>query len=306
MTVRDGSALASHAQRDRDVQRVIAVEGTANVLVAGVKAGVGFQTGSMALLGDALHSLVDLANNVIAWVVVRWSALPPDEGHPYGHRKFETVAVFVLAGLLVVTALGLAQRALGPARPPVEQSPVGIVWMLGVLGVNLGMVAWEGYWARRLGSEILRADARHTFSDVLTTVVAIAGWQAAARGHLWVDSIAALGAAGLIAFLAIGLFKRSLPALVDQASIDPEQIHRIAAAVPGVRGVDHPRSRWVGPAATVDLVVFVDPELPTRDSHAIATAVETALRSALPIEGVTVHIEPEEEARPVDPETGAG
>jgi cation diffusion facilitator family transporter len=278
--------------RDRRVARVILIEGAANAAIAVLKAVVGFATGSLAILGDAVHSLTDLANNIVAWFVIRWSAAPPDDGHPYGHRKFETVAVFLLAMLLSLTAFELALAALRRAEPEILDAPWAAAGMLGVLATNVGLASWENFQARRLESDLLRADARHTFADVLTTIVAIGGWQAAARGYVWLDTLAALGVALLIGFLAYGLFRRSLPVLVDQASIDADHLRRAALAVPGVVAVRQVRSRSYGRLAAVDLVVGVAPDLSTLVSHEIATRVERALHAAFPLESVTVHVEP--------------
>jgi cation diffusion facilitator family transporter len=280
--------------RDHAILRVILVEGAANAAITLLKGGVGLATGSLAILSDAVHSLTDLANNAVAWVVVRWSARPPDEGHPYGHRKFETVAVFLLATLLVVTAFELARSALTREEPRVVHSDWGVAGMLCVLAINIGLASWEGWWARRLHSDILSADARHTFADVLTTLVAIVGWQAAARGLVWVDTAASLGVAVLIAYFAFGLFRRSLPVLVDGASIEPERLRQIALTVPGVLDVRRVRSRSSGRRAEVDLIVSVSPHLSTLASHEIANRVEEAVRRELPVEALTVHVEPEE------------
>jgi len=287
-------AKTSAGARDRAILRVIWVEGSANAAIMLLKGAVGLSTGSLAILSDAVHSLTDLANNVVAWIVVRWSAQPPDEGHPYGHRKFETVAVFLLATLLVLTAFELARSAVTRAEPLVLHSDWAVAGMLCVLATNVGVAAWENRWARRLDSDILSADARHTFADVLTTVVAIVGWQAAARGQLWVDTLASLGVAVLIGYFAFGLFRRSLPVLVDRASIAPERLRRTALAVPGVLDVRRVRSRSSGRQAEVDLVVTVAPHLSTLASHEIATRVEEAVRRDLPVEALTVHVEPEE------------
>jgi cation diffusion facilitator family transporter len=291
-----GKSVPGSRARDRAILRVILVEGAANAAITLLKGGVGLATGSLAILSDAVHSLTDLANNGVAWVVVRWSARPPDEGHPYGHRKFETVAVFLLATLLVVTAFELARSALTRTDPLVVHSDWGIAGMLCVLAINVALATWEGRWARRLDSDILSADARHTFADVLTTLVAILGWQAAARGWLWVDTAASLGVAALIGYFAFGLFRRSLPVLVDGASIEPDRLRRTALAVPGVLDVRRVRSRSAGHRAEVDLVVTVAPELSTLASHDIANRVEEAVRRELPVEALTVHVEPEDEA----------
>jgi cation diffusion facilitator family transporter len=287
--------------RDRQVARVILVEGSANAAIALLKACVGIATGSMAILGDAVHSLTDLANNIVAWFVMRWSSQPPDDGHPYGHRKFETVAVFLLAMLLSLTAFELALAALRRGTPQIVDSGWAVGGMGIVLATNAGLATWQNRWARRLDSDLLRADSRHTFADVLTTLVAIVGWQAAARGYLWVDTAATLGVALLIGFLAYGLFRRSLPVLVDQASIDPEQLRRAALAVPGVVVVGQVRSRSYGHLAAADLVVGVAPDLSTVMSHEIATRVEHALHDAFPLETVTVHVEPDLGGPAADP-----
>lgn len=271
---------------------MILVEGAVNAAIMLLKAVTGVLTGSMAILSDALHSLTDLANNGVALGVLHWSARPPDEDHPYGHRKFETIAVFLLAMLLSVTAFQVALRAIGREGGVVGSPPWSLAVMLGVLGTNVVLASWQGWWARRLQSDLLQADARHTVADSLTTVVTIVGWQAASRGYLWLDTAASLCVAVLIGTLAFGLFQRSLPILVDQTSIPPEELREVAATVAGVLGVGGVRSRSYGRWAAVDLVVRVDGDLGTVASHEIATEVEHAIRRALPVESVTVHIEP--------------
>ncbi len=280
-------------ERDVRVQRVILIEGSANVLVLGLKLAVGLFSGSFAVIGDAVHSLGDVANNVIAWIIVRMSARPADREHPYGHRKFETLAVFALAALLVVLAVELALNALRhEAGPPVSQ-PWALGVMFVVLGINLGLTTWENVMAKRLGSDILAADARHTFADVLTTIVVIAGWQLAARGYPWMDTICALGVAVFVLFLAFGLFQRSVPVLVDHMALEPEAVTASVLSVPGALSVKSVRSRSKGSAPAVDIVVGVDPQLSTEKAHAIADAIETKLARDFGVEDATVHIEPD-------------
>jgi len=100
------------AQRDKQVRRVILIEGSANLLVLILKTIVGLSTGSMAILADAIHSLTDLTNNVIAWFVMHFSSLSADREHSYGYRKFEILAVFILASILVVLAFELVLNAI--------------------------------------------------------------------------------------------------------------------------------------------------------------------------------------------------
>jgi len=280
-------------ERDRLVRRVILLEGSANIAVLVVKSIVGLQTGSLAVLGDAIHSLTDVANNVVALVIIHFSSAPPDREHPYGHRKFETMAVFGLATLLTVLAFEIAMRALESGERTIAQHSWGLIMMVVVLGINLTVSLWQGRWARRLDSDLLRADARHTLSDVLVTVMVIIGWQGAALGYVWLDALLALGVATVVLYLAYDLFKRVVPVLVDRIAAEPEVLAEVVHAVPGVRTVRRIRSRWIGSMPAVDVVVTVDAGLSTMAAHAIADAIETTLQKKFSIEDVTVHIEPD-------------
>ena len=279
---------------DSRLQRVIVITGFGNLVVLVAKSIVGISTGSLALLGDAIHSLADLANNVVALVVVRLANAPPDREHPYGHQKFETLTVFGLAVLLAVLAVEIVVRAINPSSREIVQHGWGLAVMLGVLVVNVAVTAWERRWAARLGSEILRADAQHTLSDVLVTVAVIAGWQFAARGYPWLDTVFAFGVALVVMVLAYGLIRRAIPVLVDGISHEPESIATVLRSVEGIRAVRRVRSRWVGMTSSVDVVVTVAPELPTSEAHVVADAIEKTLLESFDIGDVTVHIEPDE------------
>jgi cation diffusion facilitator family transporter len=277
---------------DRQVGRVLVIEGVANAAVLGLKLVVGVSTGSLAVLGDALHSLSDVANNAVAWFVVRVSIQPPDRDHPYGHRKFETLSVFVLATLLTVLAIELGISAIQRETHPTPGDPWTLALMLVVLVVNVGLASWEGAWARRLGSEILRADARHTLADVLTTIVVIVGWQVSSRGYSWLDTVCALAVAMLVLTLAFGLFRRAIPILVDRVVVDPELVRELTSSVDGVRAIKSVRSRSKGKATAVDMVVVVDADMTTSEAHDIADAIETKLQRELQVEDATIHVEP--------------
>ena len=280
-------------QRDKQVRRVILIEGTANLLVLIAKTVVGLSTGSMAILADAVHSLSDLINNVIAWFVIRISSKPADREHPYGHRKFETLAVFVLASILVVLAFELAINALSREVVEVASSGIELILMLSVLVINILVTSWQQMWAKRLDSDILRADATHTFADVLITSVVIAGWQLSAMGYVWVDRICALGVAVLVMFLAYKLFKRAIPVLIDEYAVPPEELKRIVKTVKGVQDVYNIRSRWVGKACTIDLVISVDPAMSTQEAHKIADKIETLIESRFDAADISIHVEPQ-------------
>ncbi|MEM7466312.1 MAG: cation diffusion facilitator family transporter [Pseudomonadota bacterium] len=289
------TVFGADKERDRQVQYVILIEGFANLAVLILKVIVGFSTGSLAILADAAHSLSDLANNIVVWFVIRLSAEPPDQRHPYGHRKFETVAVFGLAVLLFVIAIEVVLRAFERGTPEVLQSGSGLLLLIIGLAINIAITVWESAKAKELDSDILHADASHTFSDVLTTLLVIVGWQLSVVGYAWVDTMAAFAVAILIAYLAFGLLKKVLPVLVDEYAIEPGTLIESAKQVPGVQSVKVARSRWLGSGIAVDMVLTVDPSISAAEAHDISEAVESSLNEQYRVEDISIHIEPHEE-----------
>jgi cation diffusion facilitator family transporter len=281
-----------YSERDRKIQRLIILEGSANLLVLLAKLLVGLSTGSLAILADAIHSLTDVANNIVAWVVVRLSAMPADREHPYGHRKFETLAVFALATLLTVLAFEIARNAVTKEVSVVVSGDLELAVMITVLIVNIALATWQRYWARKLKSSIMLADATHTFADVLTTVVVIIGWQLSSMGFLILDRLCALAVAGFIFYLAYRLYKNALPVLVDEYALDPEDIKNSVLGISGVIDVGRIRSRWIGSEIAIDMVVSVNSELPTSESHRIADMIETMIEEQFNVADAFIHIEP--------------
>ena len=282
----------SRKEKHQATQRVIVIEGLANFFVLVLKLIVGVSTGSLAIVGDAIHSLSDVANNVVAWFVIRLANEPADREHPYGHRKFETLAVFGLAGLLTVLGFELILRAVQRNSSEVVSSGWGLVLMGIVLAANISLALWEHRWAKKLGSDILIADASHTFSDVLTTLVVIIGWQLSSVGFAWLDTLCALGVAGLVLYLACGLFKRALPGLVDEFAIDPRELTVAVRSVAGVESVKTVRSRWLGQSGAVDMVITVDAALSIAASHEIADQIETLIEHRFNVQDISIHVEP--------------
>jgi len=271
------------------------IEGAVNVTVLIAKVMVGLATGSLAIFADAIHSLTDIVNNIVAWAVIRLSSSPPDVEHPYGHRKFEAMAVFFLASLLAVFSLELAIHAIKKDDTEIVHSTWGLGVMLAVLVINISVSAWQRMWARRLQSDILYADASHTFSDALTTIVVIVGWQLSAAGYLWLDRACALAVSALIFYLAYSLFRRVLPILVDQSSLDPEILSNTIKKIDGVIKVNRVRSRWIGSDKSVDLVISVDPDISTYESHNIANNIESLITEKYDVLDISIHVEPYDE-----------
>ncbi len=278
--------------KDKKVLRILVLEGLANVLVLIAKTVVGLQTGSSAILSDALHSLTDVFNNIFAYIASKVSSSPPDQNHPYGHRKFETLAVFVLATLLSVIAIEVVIRAFERIGNPISQSRWGLAVMIGVLLVNIGISSWENYWAKRLNSDLLNADARHTFSDVLITTGVIVGWQLATRGYPILDFIFAVIVSLFVFFLAFQLFKKSVPILVDETAVDQNAVIDVIGKLSDVIKIERLRSRIIGQEKFADIVVTVRENMSTEDSHRVADMIEKVLYEKFEIDDAVVHIEP--------------
>jgi len=278
--------------KNKKVQQIIVIEGFYNLLVLIIKLVVGIATNSLAVISDAIHSLTDVLNNVVIWLVMRVAGKPADKDHPYGHRKFETMAVFALASLLVVLAVEIVLHAFRSEPNPVVSEPWGLTLMLLVLVLNLLISFWERHWAKKLNSNILHADAQHTLVDAITTVLVIVSWQLSAMGYQWLDQVCALGVALLVLYFAYGLFQKAVPILVDGFAIDPDVLNQAVATVAGVKQVRQVRSRWIGDVKAVDLIIAVDDELSITASHDIAHAVEDMLVDRFKVADASIHVEP--------------
>ncbi len=278
--------------KDKKVQQVILIEGLYNLLVLVLKLVVGLATHSLAIVGDAIHSLTDVLNNVVIWIVMRAAGKPADDDHPYGHRKFETMAVFGLATLLVVLAVELILHTFRAESQPVVHEAWGLALMLLVLLLNVVVTWWQRHWAKKLDSDILHADAQHTLVDVITTVLVIVSWQLSTMGYVWLDKLCAVGVAGLVLYFAFGLMQKVVPILVDGFAIDPQLLSQAVAEVSGVEEVRQVRSRWIGDRKAVDLIIAVDAGLNITASHDIAHAVEDMLVARFQVADASIHVEP--------------
>jgi cation diffusion facilitator family transporter len=277
------------------VRRVLVTTLALNILVSGGKILVGKLSGSLAMVADGFHSLVDGLNNVAGLVVTGFAYAPPDEGHPYGHRKFETAASVVLGlGLLGVAYHVLEQAFLGVAGAAAPA--VGVLnWavMLATLAMNLGVARYEAREGRRLGSAFLQADAAHTRSDIFVTLGVLASFVAGRAGLRWADPVAAVLIAAFIATMAVRILVGSFHTLTDRAVFTADALAPLILQVPDVRSCGEIRTRGGPGAVYVDLVVHVDGNMSLSQAHAVADRIEAALMRAHPeITDVVVHIEP--------------
>lgn len=282
--------------RSGAVRRVLRGLLVANIAVVIAKAIVGAWAGSLAVLGDALHSSVDAAYNVLGLIVVRVAAQAPDEDHPYGHGKFETLGALAIVVFLSVTCFELVRSAverLVSGGHTVAITDLGLVILLATLGTNILVTWYESRRGRELGSELLMADAAHTRTDVFITIGVLIGVLFSRQGSTWVDPVVAIGVALLIVRVGYQILVRTVPVLVDERAIPAPRIRQTAQAVTGVKSAYGIRSRG-GNAGDryAEVTIAVDPSANVAAAHAIADAVEERLKRDLELKEVTVHVEP--------------
>ena len=285
------------AVRDRNAQvtRVLLGLLVANLAVVGAKFVIGLRSGSLGVLGDAVHSSVDAMNNVVALVVIWLASREPDEDHPYGHEKFETLGALAIVGFLSITGFELVQKAitrLTSGSAPITITPVEIAILAGTLVVNIAVTWYETRRGRQLRSPILLADAAHTRADVFITVGILAGVVAARYGYPIVDPIMGLAVTGVIVYLAYSIVAGSIPALVDRYVVPPNRIAEAAQHVPGVVRAYDIRSRGVQDRLFAELTIAIDGSTSVEAGHVVADAVEHQLRDELGFHQVVVHVEP--------------
>lgn len=295
------SAADKALERSRAVRRVLAGLLVANIAVLIVKVTIGLIAGSLAVLGDALHSSVDAVYNVLGLFVVRVASQAPDEEHPYGHGKFETLGALAIVMFLSITCFELVRSAVGQliaGGHAVQLTNLGLALLLGTLATNVFVAWYENRRGRELSSELLIADAAHTRTDVFITIGVVIGVLVSRRGYAWVDPAVAIVVAVLIVRVAYQILARVVPVLVDERAIPAPSIRQAAQAVDGVKSAYRIRSRGGrgghGNAGVryAEVTIAVDPNANVADAHAIADAVEERLKKDLELEEVMVHVEP--------------
>lgn len=283
------------SERSRNIVLVLLVVLALNLAVALAKLWYGFRSGALGIQADGLHSLLDGTSNVIGLVGIMVASRPPDANHPYGHRKYETFAALAVAVMMIFGCWEIAESAIARLRAPVTPriDALGFAVLLVTLAINLGVTFFERRAGRRLQSELLVADAAHTGSDVLATLLVLASFVALKRGWLWADLVAAAVVIALVLRAGFGVLRGTLSTLSDERRIEPGLVEHEALLEEGVLEVHNVRSRGPLDDVHVDLHVLVDPRMPIADAHAVGHRVERRLVVRWPaFTDVVVHVEP--------------
>lgn len=278
------------------IKRILWLVFGLNLLVAALKFFWGLLSQSASMQADGIHSVFDSLGNIIGLIGVAMASKPADKGHPYGHSKFETYGSLLIGILLLAAALEIgigAVTSLIQGTHNAQVSAASFVVMVGTLAVNIGVTLFERRQGKRLKSEMLLADASHTFSDALVSIGVIAGLAFVLAGFPQADSIAALVVTFFIIVSAVGVFRRGLNTLSDHSRIPAEDIIRIASGFPSIREVHKVRTRGTESCIYCDLHLLVDPEMSVLDAHELGDRLEDAIKETYPeVCEVLVHIEP--------------
>lgn len=267
-----------------------------NLVVVAIKVFVGIRTGSLSVLGASLESALDALNNLVGMAVVSVAARAPDDDHPYGHDKFETLGALAIVGFLSISCFELLRQGvmqLLDRHVPEPPTVFEIALLATTALVNVLVVWYERKRGRELSSAFLMADAAHTSSDLYVTLLALASLGLARVGYGALDPLLAVVVALLIAWNGYAILRENVPILVDRRAVDAAEIRRLVGEIPEIHDVRDVRSRAT-PSGVLfaEVTIGVAASTSVADAHALADQVEARIGERLGTSQVTVHVEP--------------
>lgn len=278
------------------VKRVLWIILFLNLGVAVLKIMVGSLIKSMSMTADGFHSLTDGTSNIVGLIGVHFAAQPEDDDHPYGHKKFETIAGLFIAGMLFFISMNVIVGALSRLMQPIEPtvSLESLLVLLITLVINIFVSRYEKQQGEKYHSDILIADSMHTRSDIfisLGVLVTLIGVKLGLPAII--DSIASLVVSVFILRAAYQIFQDTTGILTDKAVIDETKLKEIALRFPQVKDVHKIRSRGRLDDIHIDLHVMIKPEMSIEEAHQLAHELEAEAKKELyPSIQMIVHLEP--------------
>ena len=288
-------------QRYRVSRHSAFVGAAVNSVLALSKILFGWWGQSQSLVADGIHSLSDLLTDALVFFAARHAKEAPDETHPYGHGRFETVGTLVLGGVLIAVGLGIiwdaGERLFAPEQLKIPASFTLYVALFSILA-NEGLFFYTRHLANKINSDLLRANAWHHRSDSVSSIVVLVGIGGTLVGLPYLDAIAAVLVGVMVVQIGWNLGWGAIQELAD-AGLEEEHLNKIReviANVSGVNSVHMLRTRRLGGHALADVHVQVDPWLSVSEVHRIAEVVQYGLIAQVEVlEDVTVHIDPEDD-----------
>ncbi len=282
----------------REKSRVALASVIAAVFLTGSKLLIGFTTGSLGILSEALHSGLDLVAALITYISVRISDRPPDRDHHYGHGKIENLSAFVETILLLLTCFWIIYEAvhrLATGRTEIDLSIWAYVVVLTSIIVDLSRSRALKRVARKYNSQALEADALHFSTDIWSSAVVLFGLICANLGYFFADSVAALVVAGIVIYVSYKLGKRSVDVLLDR--VPESTLSKIVGAMKRIEEISNfhdIRIRTAGADTFVEVNIHVDPKLSIEEAHEISHRAEEQIRKTVKRCEIHVHTEPED------------
>ncbi|SFB79045.1 cation diffusion facilitator family transporter [Marinospirillum celere] len=292
----------------RAAKKVTLIGALVNALNGVIKILIGFWANSHALIADGIHSLSDLFSDLLVLAATHFGRQKPDQDHPYGHDRYETLATLLLGALLIAVAGALIWDSIQRLRQPGDLVIPGAVALVVALA-SIASKEWIYHYtlriARKINSKLLEANAWHHRTDSLSSIVVFIAVGGALLGFTWLDQAAAIIVGLMVARIGIKLIWNSLKELVDTAlpEQETEQIRKAAQSIPGVRDVHHLRTRTMGSRSLLDIHLQVAPHISVSEGHEIGVWVARHLRDQFDhISDVTFHIDPEDDAETDNPD----
>ncbi len=285
---------------EKTATKVSLVSILGNIILSLFKAFAGVMANSSAMISDAVHSASDVFSSIIVIIGIKISAQSSDNDHPYGHERFECVAAIVLSVILVVTGIFIGHTAY---ENMINEDYVitHIPGVLALVAAIVSIVGKEGmywytrYYAKKLDSGALMADAWHHRSDSLSSIGALIGIIGARNGFPILDSLASMVICLFILKAAYDIFRDAIDKMVDRScdEVTEADFLECALKVEGVKGVDLLRTRIFGSKIYVDIEIAVDGDLTINDGHNIAEEVHNVIEIAFPkVKHIMVHVHP--------------
>ena len=296
-------------ESDRLKAKVSIVAAWTNLALSVLKIGFGILGQSAALIADGVHSLSDLASDLLVITAIKLGAREADFDHPYGHRRYETIATVALGVGLIIVAGGIAYDALERVRQP-ERLLMPEFEAMAIAALSVLTNEWLYQYTKRIAkqtrSKLLLANAWHHRSDAVSSIVVIIGVAGVWIGYEYADAVAAAIVALMIAKIGLSLVIQSVKELVDTSLPETliREIRRVIKTTPGVRGIHLLRTRQMGEDAYIDAHIVVDARISVSEGHMIGDAVRQNLKTEFDdVIDVLVHVDPEDDEfidEPVD------
>ncbi len=293
--------ILNAAKMDKLKARASYVGAAVNVFQTLLKISFGILGQSAALIADGIHSLSDLLSDLLVIIAVRLGSREADHDHPYGHRRFETIATVILGVSLIAIGGAITWSVMNRMAHP-DHLPVPNELGMSVAALSILVNEWLYQYTKRIAkktrSKLLMANAWHQRSDAISSIVVLFGIGAVILGYPLADAIAAIVVALMVAKIGLGLVLESIKELVD-TSLPPQLISEIRKAImtiDGVEGIHLLRTRQMGEDALIDAHIVVDPRITVSEGHSIGDTVRDELISRFDdVMDVLVHVDPEDD-----------